>query len=59
MTETTYWAGFYDGKINALRRNDDNEHFYPTIFTSKKRALNFFDDVRKVKIVEVKCPKKQ
>lgn len=50
----TYWAGFYDGHVNAIHPHENHTTHYPAIFTNKKHAKNFFEDVRKVRIVEVK-----
>ena len=57
--EKTYWAGFYDGEINFIRPGENHTLHYPAIFCNKKHAKDFYDDVRKVRIVEIKCPKKQ
>lgn len=58
MTEKntkTYWCGFVGGKPStAFYFNRSNKSDYPSLFTNKKKAKSYFEDVRKVKIVEVK-----
>jgi hypothetical protein len=50
----TYWAGFYDDHINAIHPHENHTTHYPAILTSKRHAQVFFNDVRKVRIVEVR-----
>lgn len=49
MTTKTYWAGFVDGKMYHGWITD-----CPPLFTRRKDAKLYFDDVRKVEIREVK-----
>jgi len=64
-TVTTFWAGFSDGKVSSELIDDgwggfgkDTRIAIP-LFTSRKVARSRYQDVRKVKIVEVKCRRKQ
>lgn len=65
MKPKTYWAGFVDGKMHVedrqlIRYYAENTTFFalcasaPWIFTRRKDAKLYFDDVRKVEIREVK-----
>ncbi len=52
----TYWCGFACGRpaIQETSSNIDSEcGVWPQLFKSKKFALEFYNDVRKVQIVEV------
>jgi len=56
--EKTYYAGYENGHI-AIDRNYFGVRM-PEIFTNKKKAKRFFgDDVRPVKIVEIKQKKRK
>lgn len=55
MAKKKYWAGFCDGKIaiiqNLLGMDEIN---VVEIYTNRKHAKIFFQDVRQVEIREVK-----
>lgn len=54
--QKTYWAGYTDGKL-YFATDYDCERTLPDhacIYRTKKDAKECFEDVRKVKIVEVK-----
>lgn len=53
MKPKTYWAGFVDGKM-LWDYTSDGEHMVIPLFTRRKEAKVYFDDVRKVEIREVK-----
>lgn len=48
----TYWAGFEDGKPNIWTFRGGLRSL--VLFNNRKDAKRLYDDVRKVKIVEVK-----
>lgn len=52
----TYWAGFCYGEIQTIKTCTDegNDFQLPELFIKKAHAKKYFQDVRKVKIVEVK-----
>lgn len=52
MTTKTYWAGFVDGKVFMFSYNTGSGYTAP-LFTRRKDAKLYFDDVRKVEIREV------
>ena len=53
--DKTYWVGWFkDGPFQILVVNEEGEFKMPELFTTKKNALKYYDDVRKVRIVEVK-----
>lgn len=49
----TYWAGFVDGKIADMNGYCHGIPQYFRLFTRRKDAKLYFDDVRKVEIKEV------
>lgn len=59
QTTKIYWAGFSEGKlyeeaVNDMWGNEETFHLAPSLFKIKAEAKKRFEDVRKVKIVEVK-----
>lgn len=52
-TTKTYWAGFIDGNLFEDIRENGMGYKMAEVFTTKSGAKCFFEDVRKVKIVEV------
>ncbi len=57
MSKKVYWAGFCDGKIcwNLEHFGDCKDHdVMPAIYIRRKDAKKHYQDVRKVKILEVK-----
>lgn len=53
-----YWCGFLDGRPHVCGGRDmyspDDIFKYVELYLSKKEAKKRFEDVRKVKLVEVK-----
>lgn len=54
MKPKTYWAGFVDGKMRMIETGYHVPYQYPYLFTRRKDAKLYFDDVRNVEIREVK-----
>jgi hypothetical protein len=50
--EKIYWGGFCDNKLN-WEKDNSNIHFIPAIFYTKKEAKIYYEDVRKIKVIEV------
>lgn len=52
----TYWAGFCDGKLNMrdISNSVPETVRMPAIYKTRKQARERYQDVRMVKIVEVK-----
>lgn len=50
------WGGFSDGRLDLQLVDDKfggkNERHVPALFTSRKAALDQYDDVRKVGLTE-------
>lgn len=57
MVKKEYWAGFCDGKI-AIIQNLSGMNT-TELFTNKKHAKRFYQDVRKVEVRIIKGSKKQ
>lgn len=58
--EKTFWAGYVDGKPMVWDFNDGygaKDARGPAIYDTKAEARKRFEDVRRVKIVEVKKPR--
>lgn len=55
-SEKTYYCGWFkDGPhISSISTDEGNSLKLPELFVKKAHALKYFQDVRKVKIVEVK-----
>ena len=52
MAKKYYWAGFCDGKIAVIQNLSGMNT--TELFTNKKHAKRFFQDIRKVEIREVR-----
>lgn len=55
-SDKTYWVGWYkDGPhISSICTTEGDNLQLPELFIKKCDALKYFEDVRKVKLVEVK-----
>ncbi len=54
--ERTYWTGYFkDGPhISSISTEEGNDLKLPELFVKKSHALKYFEEVRKVRLVEVK-----
>lgn len=53
MKNKKYWAGYCDGKIAVIQNLSGMNTV--ELFTNKKHAKRFYEDVRLVEIKEIKC----
>ena len=54
VTPTYAWAGFVDGKIDLELWPDTGNDKYCRLYKTRNMALSAYDDVRRVRITEVK-----
>lgn len=51
---TLYWGGFTDGKLNCWHNMEG--HPEVAVYKTRERGRQFYDDVRRIKITEVRKP---